>query len=343
MEPCHVCVLVHGLDGSEDDWLTWVDVLKGRYPTWKIRPLTTLHEPAQLWASDGTVGAIAELAAAEIEAILREESKNQRPLLHCIGHSMGGIVLRGALRVLADILGDGLPELGHFITLSTPHLGVSSGWLAISRAWLNVAARVSALTGLAPKLKQLAARDVGESGLPYLVEISSVRHLEVLARFRHRTCVTVESGDELIALPSGIIDPNCQASCNPPGHDELRDRDSSDSIASKWYIQEVSVDNGNLSGSDNEEGIGENSETESEVEIQRSHRWQTSSDSTCYFPKLIFERLNSLSWQRLVVQAHVESPENIHVFLIAKVAEQNEDEERLSKDCVCHLADLLAK
>ena len=98
-------------------------VLRLSDKAWILRPLNTLVSGARPMASG--VDTLATLAAEEVLKTLSELGPG--PItLHCLGHSMGGLALRGALpRIL-----DGAPRLtpGVFMTLSTPHLGVLASW-----------------------------------------------------------------------------------------------------------------------------------------------------------------------------------------------------------------------
>lgn len=205
----HLCVMAHGVGGTYGDWDTWVELLAERYPEWLLLPLRSLEKSCRLLSAG--VDVIADLAACEIvEAVKAEwggsQEEGAKLTLHCVGHSMGGLIIRGALpRLFLDL--EDIPfELGHYISLSSPHLGIQSSWWLPSHAWRNLCW----LSGfVSNQLLQLAIQDTGISRLPYLVELSNPagEHLPLLARFRHRTCVTLASGDPLISLPSGVIDP----------------------------------------------------------------------------------------------------------------------------------------
>lgn len=123
---------------------------------------------------------------------------------------MGGLIIRGALpKVFQDLESEGCPELGHYVSLSSPHLGIQASWLAIPHVWRNLCSLTAWLT---PQLVQLAVQDIGGVDPPYLVALGDAQgpYLRLLRRFRRRTCVTLATGDCLIPLPSGVIDPERQ-------------------------------------------------------------------------------------------------------------------------------------
>lgn len=212
LRSANICILAHGMGGDAEDWSFWVSVLKERFPTWHVRPLQSLKQAARFLGSGLDV--LAELAAKEmVEAVTeaRSELKDGELLtLHCIGHSMGGIIVRGALAKLVEQLGSKCPEMGHYLSLSSPQLGIQASWWAPSQAWRNLCWLSAFIT---PQLAQLAIQDGNRERPPYLVEISRLSgpHMKVMHRFRFRTCATLSSGDPLISFPSGLIDPAREA------------------------------------------------------------------------------------------------------------------------------------
>merc|ERR1712216_686729 len=69
--------------------------------------------------------------------------------------------------------------------------------------------------------------------------------------------------------------------------------------------------------------------------------WRTSADGAVRFPHEALEGLCSVSWQRIPVTASLLF-KNMHVFLMAKSAEQHALENRLSRECVRCLVEILA-
>lgn len=203
----HLCVLVHGMGGSYRDWDAWVEILGRRYPDWVLLPLRRIRKSCRFLAAG--IDKIADLAACEIvEAVkTNQSSKGAKLTLHCIGHSMGGLIIRGALpKLFRDLKGTPF-QLGHYISLSSPHLGIQSSWWSPTNAWKNLAWLSVPVSN---QLAHLAIQDTSGPGLPYLVELSNPagEHLPLLQRFRSCTCVSLACGDALISLPSGAINPD---------------------------------------------------------------------------------------------------------------------------------------
>jgi len=204
----HICVLVHGMGGCCKDWDVWIEVLAARLPHWKLVVLEGLAKGARFMASG--VDALAELAADEmLRAIDAESRRFEMPIiLHCIGHSMGGLILRGALPLLLDKLGDDSPKLGHYLSLSTPHLGIQASWAAPLHAWRNLCVLLP--SWMSPQLAQLSVQDDSKLGqTAYLMDLSDPdgQHVAAMRKFSCRTCATVARGDPLVSVASGLIDP----------------------------------------------------------------------------------------------------------------------------------------
>eukprot|EP00930_Biecheleria_cincta_P021741 TRINITY_DN16016_c2_g4_i2.p1 TRINITY_DN16016_c2_g4~~TRINITY_DN16016_c2_g4_i2.p1 ORF type:complete len:427 (-),score=49.57 TRINITY_DN16016_c2_g4_i2:84-1238(-) len=199
------------MGGNCQDWDTWVEILAQRYPDWEVLPLQRIQKDSRFLAAG--LDTIADLAACEIAEAVRarqgslQRGKGAKVTLHCIGHSMGGLVIRGALPKLFRDLIDTPFELGHYISLSSPHLGIQSSWWSPTHAWRNLCWLSAPIS---QQLAHLAIQDTSGRGLPYLVELSNPEgeHLPLLARFRSCTCVSLACGDALISLPSGVIHPD---------------------------------------------------------------------------------------------------------------------------------------
>eukprot|EP00928_Gymnodinium_smaydae_P031249 TRINITY_DN22995_c0_g1_i1.p1 TRINITY_DN22995_c0_g1~~TRINITY_DN22995_c0_g1_i1.p1 ORF type:complete len:646 (-),score=121.57 TRINITY_DN22995_c0_g1_i1:11-1714(-) len=309
--------------GSAGDWDLWVELLRARCPLWTLRPLHTLTEHARPVVGK-SLCTLAALAADEVGAAVREVRWSQglsadAPVtLHCVAHSMGGIVMRGALPIIFDAEPNVLA--GVFLTLSTPHLGVQAGRGAPEGLWRNL----SFLTGfLSQQLPQLAAQDCSAGGEALLVALAKPggRFLKALGRFRRRLCIAMEHGDVVIPTASGALWPErTWPKPRLPAHQ----------VAGWGFAACSSLHTGcsreALTAADCITGSG----------------WQASADRTCNYPAQALEGLASLCWERAVVRLQAPSP-NVHVFLIGKRCEQNSAEHLLSRACVSKLADALAE
>ena len=202
-DPLHICVMVHGMGGTCADWQTWLEVLKHKHPDWILWPLQKISRGCRFLGSD--LRELSSIAAEEIiEAVKMNEATGSHVMLHCIGHSMGGLIIRGALlRVLEEC--EKL-QLGHYISLSSPHLGIQSSWLHPLHSWRNLCWLSQPISN---QLVHLAIQDTLGLQTPFLVELSQPEseHMTALGRFDHRTCVSLAFGDPLIPPASGLIDP----------------------------------------------------------------------------------------------------------------------------------------
>lgn len=191
--------------GDCTDWDIWFQVLSSQYPSWKVVALQSLARGARCLASG--VDQLAGMAADEIIHLINvERACFDLPVrLHVIGHSLGGIIIRGALpSILKEFEKDCL-QLGHYMSLSTPHLGIRASWTSPHHAWRNLLGPLTSC--LTPQLAQLCVSD--GPGQAYLQALSdpSGPFVMALRRFHCRTCATVADGDPLVSMASGIIDP----------------------------------------------------------------------------------------------------------------------------------------
>jgi len=97
-----------------------------------------------------------------------------------------------------------VPSFGHYLSLSTPHLGVQASWASPLHWWRNLCRLTSPVSS---QLVQIAAQDTGGGRVPFLVELGDAdgAYIEALKRFRVRTCATAIGGDPLVPVCSGLI------------------------------------------------------------------------------------------------------------------------------------------
>jgi len=112
----HLVVLVHGFGGTAFD----VRMLKNHI--YQEYPEVMIHS-AHANEEEGTNGDILIMGgklATEVQTYIAEYfPKNSLQKLSFIGHSMGGLIIRAALPLLADLK----QKLHFYMSLSTPHLG----------------------------------------------------------------------------------------------------------------------------------------------------------------------------------------------------------------------------
>lgn len=199
-----LCVLAHGMGGTCADWKLWVDVLSARFPSWKVHALESLVAGCRFLGQG-----FDDLGRQAADEIIKEVNEMQASragrllTLHCMGHSMGGIIIRAALpRILQEV--GHLLQLGHYMSLSSPHLGIQAAWTTPSHAWRNLCWFSKAVSS---QCVQLSVQDASVDDLPYLVAIAlnDSEHVRSLRQFRRRTCVTLSAGDPLIPVSSGAL------------------------------------------------------------------------------------------------------------------------------------------
>jgi len=97
-----------------------------------------------------------------------------------------------------------VPTFGHYLSLSTPHLGVQASWSAPLHWWRNLCRLTSPVSS---QLVQIAAQDTRNGRVPFLVELANADgpYIRAFRRFRVRTCATAIGGDPLVPVCSGLI------------------------------------------------------------------------------------------------------------------------------------------
>jgi hypothetical protein len=120
---------------------------------------------------------------------------------------MGGLILRGALPRILEGYADAevfQVQFGHYVSLSSPQLGVQAGWAVPWLWWRNLSKYTGRFSG---QLTQLAMQDGRRHGIPYLAALADKdgKYIAALSKFRCRTCVSMTTGDALIPTCSGLI------------------------------------------------------------------------------------------------------------------------------------------
>lgn len=321
-----LCVLCHGLKGSVADWKTWEEFLQVECPSWFVKNCESVTKGCMPVIGLG-LDTLSELLADEVTQAIKDITTNEANVkitLHCIGHSMGGVVLRGALPTIFER--NAGVEAGVFLSLSCPHLGVQASWGAPRDMWRNLS---FVFRPISPQIPQLAVQDQSErGGRPYFLRISDPEgpHMEALRRFQRRICVTMSSNDVVIPAASGSLWAD-RAWKEPPIPNEQ---------VSGWGFEGVSTHYP-------EKGKARSRSYSSSLEEHRcfcrcrhDSDWVDSSDRRALFPRDILDGLLSVSWERIVVRLH--SPgATTHVFLIGKEVDQNIIEHHMSKQCVHRL------
>lgn len=372
----NVCVMVHGMGGDFNDWDVWKEFLKERFSTWSLKPLKSLSDSTKFLAKG--LDEIAALAADEIVTILRNEQEQldspknmKRLILHFVCHSMGGLIIRGALPRIFEVLSTEEPNLGHYISLSTPHLGIQATWKAPYNWWKNLAPVTSLKSS---QVVQLTIQDGGNDMAPYLVQLSDPDgpYLKYLAQFQRRSCITMSFNDPLIPMNSGIIQSSWtfeqnsvfDAACwqfdqrcgtNPNGPFEKFWEASPRNLAKSPPTPDYQAPTPEAKPQQQEKSFpwrksltsllsfGTLGGEETNEQEQEELSWSASADGMFQFPDKVLSGLSTLQWQRLAVRMH-SPPETFsrHVFLIAKKSEQAAAIHDMSRECVRCLVEILA-
>lgn len=371
--------MVHGMGGSEADWQTWIEILSQRFPDWVLWPLQKMASACSFMGKE--LRELSKMAASEMIEVIQQTANSgggqTRITLHCLGHSMGGLIVRGALPILMEKLNN--VDLGSYLSLSTPHLGIQSSWLQPLHAWRNFCwlSRPISL-----QLPQLAIQD--SSSKPYLLEISQAESesMEILAQFQTRICCSLAFGDPLIPSASGMIHGDMLLESHSMIDESFWRLEFDDSFVEKSAGTKAGIKETSSNGwmtfskavlsilhitfslffgflvvitspcamfrtawkrhsiSEMELRKGDTSPT-SPPSVQLS--WTFSQDLKCRYPEEIYDGLVSVPWQRIIAHAHHRPVgRNMHVFLIGKRAEQHPEEHRMSRQCIERLADILA-
>lgn len=360
------------MGGDEADWNVWQQIVETKQPTWQVLVLKSLAAGSRFMKA--SLETLANLAADEVIAAVEHQivSSARALELHFVGHSMGGLVIRAALPKIVEQQGAFI-QLGHYMSLSTPHLGIQAHWRG---DFLGMWRNLSFVTGMfSSQLPQLAVQDGSKDTPAFLERLGAVdgQPVELLSKFRHRTCVTVARGDPLIPLVSGVIDPHCKAApalgmtvpaqwhlkelseepevepeevasgfgpgVQSPGPDPDTSSQPSASLSPQSrspMVASPSKLGRQVSGESGGQAAGES------PSVAGASAFGTSADQSCRYPLLALEGLCSLPWRRLVAEVHVPpAARNIHVFLIGKLSEQFETEHHMSRECIAWLMETL--
>lgn len=327
-----LCVLCHGLKGSVADWKTWLEFLRVECPTWVVKNCESVTKGSIPVIGLG-LDTLSELLADEVSqaiAELQSDGTNTQITLHCIGHSMGGVILRGAMPSILER--SPRVQAGVFMSLSSPHLGVQASWGAPKDMWRNLS---FVLRPFSPQIPQLAVQDQSEpGGRPYFLRISDPEgpHMEALKKFQKRISVTMSCNDVVIPAASGSLWAD-RAWREPLIPNEQ---------ASGWGFEGVSTHTPDNSKARTRSYSSSLEKHRCCFRCARDENWVDSTDGRAMFPRDILDGLLTVSWERIVVRLH--SPgATTHVFLLGKDIEQNIVEHAMSKECISHIGNAFLK
>eukprot|EP01016_Furgasonia_blochmanni_P003635 TRINITY_DN11420_c0_g1_i7.p1 TRINITY_DN11420_c0_g1~~TRINITY_DN11420_c0_g1_i7.p1 ORF type:complete len:390 (-),score=79.73 TRINITY_DN11420_c0_g1_i7:206-1375(-) len=161
----HVIVFVHGFQGSQYDLKLLKNNLNILYPEFFF-----LCSSANEQHTSGDIEQMGERLAQEVSLFIQEWCPGRGlDRLSFIGHSLGGLIVRSALKKL----GDYAPKMYSYISLSSPHLGcqydssrmIDAGMWVLQK-WKNCLC-----------LQQLTLTDAKQFEDCYLYKLSKTRGL----------------------------------------------------------------------------------------------------------------------------------------------------------------------
>lgn len=217
----HLIVLCNGLWGRSKHWSSVVQALQEQLDRQQEHREYQIHASTanQLFDTYAGVDVCGNKLAEELKVVLKGTDDFGK--ISFIGHSMGGLIARNAVKKMFDkdtqsILG---LEPCHFVTLATPHVGFVpshsedvplSGWLKRflpSKSKKVVDISVPFLTSyfLGEAGKQFFYRDGGDGKLPLLYDMSKEHWLDSLRAFKTRTCYGNMTGDHLVGWGNSSI------------------------------------------------------------------------------------------------------------------------------------------
>ncbi|KAK3285561.1 hypothetical protein CYMTET_6834 [Cymbomonas tetramitiformis] len=216
-KPTHLILLVNGIFGTANDWDFARAAISDEAradPSNTESAFVHASRANEFFATFGGIDEAGKRLASEVKTLRREQ-----PELTCIsivGHSLGGLISRAAIAHMLDAKAGTLCGLRprHFVTLSTPHLGVFTG-LPIT-TWLGL--KDSLYSAIAPPIGSTVFNRTGEELLiddqkttsqPLLVEMTSdqpdVPYLSALAAFKQRTAYACVEYDHLVDWRSATM------------------------------------------------------------------------------------------------------------------------------------------
>jgi len=350
----HLCVLVHGIEGSSQDMQIWKERIKLEHRDWHLLPASSITPTCRV-VGDG-IEKLGDLLAAEVTECLKSLEK---PMVHIhfICHSLGGLVARASMpTIMANAEAENLDvKYGHFVSLNSPHLGVRSGHPFT--CWKNMGDIIPGRLGLMRLIHQVTLQDRdakrgsessssqtgSQSGSssgswsgsssgsssgsrPLLEELADAnsKHCQALGAFEQRTAVAASHWDVMVPCCTAAI---CSKNTFPSpsvftGH-----------LWPFWRIDAAVGFQGELAQHHERGGEAAAKFKESIDEVQAEQaslqrnaissskpgleRWRKSSDAQVEYVPDMLQGLASLSWRRVAYTVHFPFAD-VHLFTIGK-------------------------
>lgn len=340
-----LCVLVHGIEGSNQDMQIWQERLQLLRPEWHLLLAASISQTCRV-VGDG-IDRLGELLAREVLDALKEFGGRQ-VRLHFVGHSLGGLVARAALPLIAEaeeVEPEAL-EYGHFVSLNSPHLGVRSGHPFT--CWKNLGDIIPQRLGLLRLIHQVTLQDREEltkapagssisssSGRgvprPFLEELADPTGApsRALRRCASRSAVAASHWDVMVPCCTAAIcaentfpSPSLftgywwpfwriDAAVGPDGLAARLRRPSA--AAARWAAPEGAAERFRRSV----EEVSFSRQTSGASPARPGPRLRKSSDSEVEFVPDMLQGLSSLTWRRVTYTVHFPFAD-VHLFTIGK-------------------------
>ncbi|KAL7714599.1 DUF676 domain-containing protein [Entamoeba marina] len=311
-------ILVHGLQLVTVDptsyWSVFISYLQHTFPSNSEITVTACNS-IKGRTTDGILEGAKRLAD-ELSDIFKPLSSQNQPIrrLHFIGHSLGGLHLRGALPLLFEkqIFPAENLQLFNFITLETPHLGVLKpagngtfdnlcknfapilfGGRSYDELTLQDLSTIPDLSKMTQKVDEKTPID------PVLFQLTSENHLKALRSFKHLSLVQNIGFSYQVPYVSAAIDRGF-----PYNRQTLKE---------SFLIEMFNF------GSEYNDII-KDSDKKYEMMPERGECFVERTDGCVVYDKLV-QKLQDLNWRRFNVHIRTKSVD-AHIYLCGKLHRQ---------------------
>ena len=186
----HLVVLVHGYQGSTSDMRIIRNIVACLCPEAMI-----FCSSANEGQTDGDVESMGLRLAMELKDFLMKQSSSFSIIarISFIGHSLGGLIIRAAVA----LLGEYREKMHLYLSLSTPHLGITNKLIESGIAFLRLFRK-------AELFEQLTHTDAEESENTFLFRCSNLRSLN----WFHRVVFVGSRQDQYASLATATLCPS---------------------------------------------------------------------------------------------------------------------------------------
>lgn len=314
-------ILVHGMCGCADDWSHWIGQIKKRQrPDWIVIAAESITRHCGLLASG--LEKLAALLSEEVSDILnklltasedsalradycgssvrRSLRRDGRIVLNFVGHSLGGLTTRAALPAICKLqaFSQNKFELGHFLSLNSPHLGICSA--SAATAWKSLA-RFGKLH------RQLNLLDTQPGASCFLARLADPEDvfLKELLKFQHRTTVAGTAWDLLVPFCTAAISPSNPFPVTGPSQRPF------------WQV-DAALDESLTSFDGKKAKLWQQEFARTALPEGTSCNWHCPQDSGVQFPESMYRGLTSVPWRRVAFTVHRTIGAQVHTFCLGK-------------------------